>query len=184
MKTVLPTTDYAAYAASWEKVARAGQTQLNVDAWSGGRRYLSLAALSLTAREADQLRHMTGRFAALVDMAVDGILADPDWWSALAWPWPAIELARQEPPHPGGQASLYGRFDCLLDQRGDWQVIEFNADTPSGGREATGLEPAIAALYPHTRRLSPRLGLKLASTLQARISNHPRPVRLACRSPE
>ena len=47
--------------------------------------------------------------------AVDGILADPDWWSSLAWPWPAIELARQEPPHPGGLASLYGRFDYLLD---------------------------------------------------------------------
>ena len=80
-----------------------------MDTWAGGRRYLSLAALCLTRREAVQLRQVTGRFAGLLDRAVDGILDDSDWWSSLAWPWPAIELARQEPPHPGRLASLFGR---------------------------------------------------------------------------
>ena len=97
---------------------------------------------------------VTERFSGLLDLAVAGILDDPDWWSSLAWPWPAIELARQEPPHPGGRASLYGRFDCLLDPHGTWQVIEYNADTPSGGREAMGLEPGVARLNLALRRIS------------------------------
>ena len=112
---MLPPMVYGRYVAEWNRVANAGLRDLNLDAWAGGRRYLSLAAISLTAGEARQLRDVTTRFSKLLDQAVNGILEDPDWWSALAWPWPAIELARQEPPQP----SLYGRFDCLLDESGD-----------------------------------------------------------------
>jgi glutathionylspermidine synthase len=121
---------------------------------------------------------MTVRFSALLDRAVDGILNEPDWWSSLAWPWPAIELARQEPAHPGGRASLFGRFDCLLDADGTWRVIEYNADTPSGGREATGLEPALARLYAPRRGLSGRLPSLLINTLRERIQQHATPVGL------
>jgi glutathionylspermidine synthase len=147
VKSVVPTTDYADYTSAWNTVARAGLRELNIDAWAVGRRYLSLATICLGVMETVQLRDVTQRFSRLLDVAVDAILRDPDWWSALAWPWPAIELARREPPHPGGLATLFGRFDCLLDTRGCWQIIEYNADTPSGGREATGLEPAIARLH-------------------------------------
>lgn len=178
MRTVLPSTNYAAYVAAWEGVARAGYAELNVDAWAGGRRYLSLASVCLTAGEAAQLRDVTNCFAGLLDQAVDGILQDPDWWSSLAWPWPAIELARQEPVHPGRRAGLYGRFDCLLDEWGDWQVIEYNADTPSGGREASGLEPGVARLFPNLGRLTPGLRNQLLKTLHMRITQHPRPVQL------
>jgi glutathionylspermidine synthase len=178
VRTVLPPIEYAAYTAAWDRVAQAGLSELNLDTWAGGRRYLSLATISLTRNEARQLRNVTVQFAKLLDQAVDGILEDPDWWSSLAWPWPAIELARQEPPHPGRRASLYGRFDCLLDEHGDWRVIEYNADTPSGGREASGLEPAIAKLFPKVRRPSPGLRSHLVSAIKARIAQHPRPVRL------
>ena len=132
MRSVVQTTDYAAYVSAWDGVARAGLRHLNLDAWAAGRRYLSLTGVVLNAAEAAQLRNLTVHFSTLLDAAVDGILNDPDWWSSLAWPWPAIELARQEPAHPGGRASLYGRFDCLLDAAGTWQVVEYNADTPSG----------------------------------------------------
>jgi len=178
VRTVIPTTDYARYVDAWDGVARAGLAHLTLDAWAGGRRYLSLAALELTAAELGSLRHLTTRFAQLLDLAVDGILEDRDWWSALAWPWPAIELARQEPSHAGRRASLYGRFDCLLDERGVWRVIEYNADTPSGGREASGLEPAIARLLPQTRATSRGLSGRLVRTLKARIAQHAQPVRL------
>lgn len=177
MRTRIGTTDYAAYTAAWDGVARAGLPQLNLDAWAAGRRYLSLTSLLLSAAEAAQLKRLTVSFSKLLDTAVDGILADPDWWSSLAWPWPAIELARQEPPHPGGLASLYGRFDCLLDDGGTWQVVEYNADTPSGGREATGLEPSIARLY-SCAGLSGRLTSLLVNTLKERLKLHPKPVRL------
>jgi len=178
VRSAICSTDYAAYVAAWDGAARAGLRQLNLDTWAAGRRYLSLTSVVLSAAEAAQLKAMTPRFSKLLDAAVDGILADPDWWSSLAWPWPAIELAHQEPAHPGGLASLYGRFDCLLGEGGAWQVVEYNADTPSGGREATGLEPLAARMYPGMRGLSGRLARLLVSTLRARIEHHPRPVRL------
>jgi glutathionylspermidine synthase len=166
--------EYAGYIAAWNRVANAGLTDLNLDTWAGGRRYLSLAAISLTNDEARQLRYVTVQFSKLLDQAVNGILEDTDWWSSLAWPWPAIELARQERAQP----SLYGRFDCLLDEQGDWQIIEYNADTPSGGREASGLEPAIAKLFPGQRPLSPRLRGRLVTTICSRIAQHQRPIKL------
>ena len=178
MRTVLPRLEYARYCLEWDKATRAGYTAYNVDTWAGGRRYLSLVALALTRAEAAQLQGVTRQFSRLLNLAVDGILRDPEWWSALAWPWPAIELARQEPAHPGRAATLLGRFDCLLDQDGIWRVIEYNADTPSGGREADGLEPAVARLHPRLRRLRPRLRRELAATIINRIRQHPTPVQL------
>jgi glutathionylspermidine synthase len=178
VRALLPTTDYAAYTRAWDRVAAAGARHFNVDTWAAGRRYLSLTALALTPDEVAQLRALTNRFSTLFGRAVDGILADSDWWPSLAWPWPAIELARQEPAHPGGLASLFGRFDYLLDLSGNWQVIEYNADTPSGGREASGLEPAVARLFPSLRRIESRLADRLARALVNRIRQHARPVRL------
>jgi hypothetical protein len=113
LRTVLPPTDD--YVATWEHVARAGLRHLNVDAWASGRRYLSLASVCLTRDEARDLKRLTNALVPLLDRAVDGVLDDPDWWPSLAWPWPAIELARLEPRHPGGLASLYGRFDYGLE---------------------------------------------------------------------
>jgi glutathionylspermidine synthase len=168
---------YDAYDAAWQHVARAGYRQLNLDAWAGGRRYLSLATLELTHSELAQLRSIAVRFGRLLDVAVERILDDSDWWPSLAWPWPAIELARQEPVHPNSQSSLFGRFDCLLERNGLWQVIEYNADTPSGGREASGFEPPLARRH---QRAAPSAGLarRVATTLQRRIAQHPRPVEL------
>jgi glutathionylspermidine synthase len=178
VRTVVPTTDYAEYTRAWDRVARAGYRQFNVDTWASGRRYLSLTALALTRPEVSQLRALTTHFATLLGRAVEGILADPDWWPSLAWPWAAIELARQEAPHLGGQISLFGRFDYLLDPGGNWQMIEYNADTPSGGREASGLEPGVARLFPSLRRIETRLADRLARTLVERIRRNGRPVRL------
>jgi glutathionylspermidine synthase len=178
VRTVIPTEDYVEYTRAWERVASGGYRQYNVDTWASGRRYLSLTAVCLSRAEAEQLREVTRVFGPLMDRAVTGLLADSDWWAALAWPWAAIELARQEPPHPLSRASLFGRFDCLLDAAGTWQVIEYNADTPSGGREATGLEPGVARLFPELRRLYSRLAPRLAATVLERIRQHSRPVRL------
>jgi glutathionylspermidine synthase len=166
VRVVAPVAKYSDYVDIWDRVAKRGLSQWNVDTWAGGRRYLSLAAVVLTRSEAEQLRGVTKMSFSLLNRAVDGILADRDWWSALAWPWPAIELARQEPTHP----SLYGRFDVLLDANDRWQVIEYNADTPSGGREATGLEPAIARLYPPLQRTSVGLASRLVSAIESRIA--------------
>jgi glutathionylspermidine synthase len=171
VKSCVPTTEYARYTADWDRIASTGLEAWNLDVWAGGRRYLSLVALSLTASEAAQLREVTTRFGPLLDRAVDGILSDSDWWSGLAWPWAAIELAHQEPAHPGN-VSLFGRFDFLLNSAGNWQVVEYNADTPSGGREATGLEPAVAALHPSLLRITDGLAEVLTATLLERVRQH------------
>lgn len=171
MKSLVPEYDYADYISAWDRVRRCGLSELSIDSWSAGRRYLSLACVVVEPHEAAKLRDLAQQFCRLIDTAVDAILEDRDWWSTLAWPWPAIELARQEPPHPGARASLYGRFDFLLDNRGHWQLIEFNADTPSGGREATGLEPAIRReVYPHLGRLERvSVGSHLVDAIRTRL---------------
>ena len=176
MKVLLPSLEYCEYTTTWDRVATAGLEQLNLDAWAGGHRYLSLTAVCLTPGEAQQLHELTERFSRLIDVAVNGLLEDRDWWSELAWPVAAVELARQEPNHPHNMATLYGRFDCLLDQNGTWQIIEYNADTPSGGREATGLEPNIARRHNGTRRLTPRLARRLVATIHKRVTTYLRPV--------
>jgi glutathionylspermidine synthase len=178
VRAIVPSTDYVEYTRVWDRVARAGQSQFNVDTWASGRRYLSLTSVCLTAAEATQLATVTERLGPLMDRAVAGILDDPDWWPALAWPWAAIELARQEPPHPQNRVSLFGRFDYLLSAAGDWQVIEYNADTPSGGREASGLEPSLVQVFPGLLRMPADLAGCLVDTLLERIRAHPRPVQV------
>jgi glutathionylspermidine synthase len=170
----LPPTEYERYASAWDAIALDGLRELNLDAWAAGQRYLSLTAVCLSPSEAAELAHIAGAFAPLLDLAVQGILDDPDWWSALAWPHAALELARQEAPHPAGRVSLFGRLDCLLDAEGHWQVIEYNADTPSGAREACGLEPGVRRLYPGTRCLSTSLARQLVATLCARLPDQVR----------
>jgi glutathionylspermidine synthase len=177
VKTLRCYDSYDAYDAAWQEVARAGYQQLNLDAWAGGRRYLSLATLEVSSSELSQLHAIAVRFGRLLDLAVERILDDADWWPALAWPWPAIELARQEPVHPERRSTLFGRFDCLLERSGLWQVIEYNSDTPSGGREASGFEPSLARRH---QRAAPSAGLsrRLVAALLERIAHHPRPVKL------
>jgi glutathionylspermidine synthase len=179
VRTALPPLEYTTYDTQWQTVARAGMRHANLDVWAGGRRYLSLATLCLTPDQVQELREVTNGFGRLFSRAAAELLEDRAWWPSLAWPWPAIELARQEPAHPDGIVSLFGRFDFLLDEAGHWQVIEFNSDTPSGGREAAGLEPAIARLHHGALRpLSRGIDRRLVSAVQRRIAQHSRPVSL------
>src|SRR5919204_3499194 len=182
MRSICLTQDYDRYTAAWQRVAEAGVRHLALDTWAAGRRYLSLTALVLSAAEAAQLKRLSVQFGRLLDRATLAILQDPDWWPALDWPWPAIELARQEPVHPHGRATLFGRFDCLLDSSGTWQIIEYNADTPSGGREVAGLQPAIARAHSARRSGLTTVGhgiaRRLSRALTRRIAQHHRPVRL------
>jgi glutathionylspermidine synthase len=168
---------YARYDAAWLRVERAGRRSLALDTRWRGRRYPSLNALVLSPAEADSLAHLTRAFARLLPCAVDGLLDDPDWWPRLAWPRAAIELARQEPRPAHGTATHFGRFDWLLDTGTlphSWQLVECNADTPSGGREVSGLEPAIWRLHGGRvrgpRPLSRGLAGRLADVLVAEVN--------------
>jgi glutathionylspermidine synthase len=168
---------YLRYDAAWRQVERAGRPSLALDTRWRGRRYPSLNALILSPEEAESLARLTRAFARLLPCAVDGLLADPEWWPRLAWPRAAIELARQEPRPSHGAATHFGRFDWLLDTTStlpSWQLVECNADTPSGGREVSGLEPAMLRLHGGRTRgprpLSRGLARRLASVLVTEVN--------------
>lgn len=167
---------YSAYDQRWQRVARAGLRSLALDTRLHGWRYLSLNALVLTPSEAAQLAELTPLFGRLLTRATHRLLEDPAWWADLSWPRPAIELARQEPAWPGLPVTPYGRFDWLMSASGRWQLAEFNADTPSGGRETCGLEPPVRTLYAHhgLRRASGRLAPRLVRALRRRIAAYQR----------
>ncbi len=165
---------YSEYDTAWMRAAQAGTEHVVLDVRAHGWRYLSLNLLLLSPSEARSLAALTVRFGRLLDLATAGVLSDRAWWSELAWPWPAVELARQEPSHPGGRATLYGRFDWLLDEQGQWQLVEYNADTPSGGREVSGLEASVLRFHrrraPYPVSLSRRLPTVLANAIVGRVA--------------
>lgn len=163
---------YERYVGSWERVVEAARERVMVDAAPQGWRYVSLGSVVLAPEEARALRRLSERIAPLLDRAARGIAEDRAWWPLLAWPRPAIELARQEvAAATDGPLSLYGRLDWLRADDGTWQLAEFNADTPSGGREAAGLEPAVARLY-EARFRAPSIGLEdlLAAAIGRRLT--------------
>ena len=175
MRTLAAATQawgFDGYDARWEEATRDGFGSIAFDTRLQGWRYLSLNALLLPAPEAARLARLTEWFGRLVDWAVPRLLEDPDWWSVLAWPRPAIELARQEPDYDGA-ASVYGRFDWLLDREGQWQLVEYNSDTPSGSREVCGLEPAVLRLHREAvslERLEPSFQKRVENALRARMA--------------
>jgi glutathionylspermidine synthase len=67
----------------------------------------------------------------------------------LGFPWAVAELLAAEEP----RTPLVGRFDCLQDRDGRWWFLEYNADTPSGLREAAVGDPTVRELLPEARDL-------------------------------
>lgn len=137
-----------------------------VDSYAFGEPYLSLNALVLTPSEAAELARLTGLFAGVFAKAAAAIAQDASLTQQMGFPWPAVELLQDEPPQP----VLLGRFDFGLDQRGRWQLFEFNSDTPSGIREAEGAERLIhQSIGRATRRLTRGLGRRLAAAVERRL---------------
>jgi glutathionylspermidine synthase len=76
--------------------------------------------------------------------------------------------------------SPVGRFDFLLDEAGEWRLLEYNSDTPSGLRETIVAERLLWRGLAERRRYR-RLGAGLAGRLRAAfrrlLAAAPRPVR-------
>ena len=125
-----------------------------------GEPYLALNAVVLDRAEDAALRRLTTVFASAFDSAGRALRGDVAGLVDLGFPWPAAELLAAEPP----RQPLVGRFDFALDGDGRWQVLEFNADTPSGVRETVvgdrlvrELAPGAADLDEPSSLLAPRL---------------------------
>ena len=119
------------------------------DVWLFGEPYPALNAVMLTPAEHAQLVRLTTTFGRVFEKAIAALASDADALLRLGFPWLAIELLRQEPEH---STLRLGRFDFLLDRGGQWQLLEYNADTPSGVRETVKVESLIA------RHLAPHVG--------------------------
>jgi glutathionylspermidine synthase len=121
-----------------------------------GEPYLALNAIVLDARAAAQLRLLTETFSAAFDYAVSKLRLDPSGLVAMGFPWVAAELLAAEPL----ETPLIGRFDFVCDEHDHWWLLEFNADTPSGVREAIVVDEIAHRLLPSARGLiRPSAGL-------------------------
>lgn len=123
-----------------------------------GSPYLALNALVLTREDRLILQRLTEEFAVLLHEAATSVAADVPTLVELGFPWAAAELLAAETP----RMPLVGRFDFMQDADGRWWLLEFNADTPSGVREAVVIDEMvhsdIARDYARpTKRLAPLL---------------------------
>src|SRR3954467_2412361 len=80
----------------------------------------------------------------------------------------------------GPLLSPLGRFDFLRDVAGEWRLLEYNSDTPSGVRETAGAERLIYRALGQQGRHA-RLGAGLARCTRRAFARllaaAPRPVR-------
>src|SRR5579871_368466 len=116
-----------------EFIRRAQCEALLADHLVQGEPYLSRNALVLSQRDASQLKDLTACFGRAFAHAARALARDAATVESLGFPWAAAELMCAE----GVRTPLVGRFDFVQEASGHWWLLEFNADTPSGIREAT-----------------------------------------------
>lgn len=114
-----------------------------------GEPYLALNALVLGAADRRLLERLTAVFSRVFHAVGRRVAADVPATMALGFPWAAAELLAREAP----RLPLVGRFDFVQDTAGHWWLLELNADTPSGVREAIVCDRLVHELLPEARGL-------------------------------
>ena len=125
-------------------VRRAEVEGMLVDHLVVGQPYLALNGIVLDAGEAALLDRLTEVFAGALQRAARELAGDVPALVELGFPWVAAELLAAEPR----ALPLVGRFDFVRDGEGRWWLLEFNADTPSGIREAIVADELVRRLLP------------------------------------
>lgn len=143
-------------------VRRAQVDGLLADHLYAGEPYLALNAVVLERSEADLLARLTEVFSTAFDRAGRQLAHDVAAVQELGFPWAAAELLGAELP----RVPVVGRFDFVRDQDGHWWLLEFNADTPSGIREAIVADRVAYELLPEARGLG-RPNQELAAAVVA-----------------
>jgi glutathionylspermidine synthase len=137
-------------------VQRAQLDGLLADHLAHGEPYLALSPLVLDAESDSTLRRLTNVFARIFDWAARSLAADVPTLEAMGFPWVAAELLQAEIP----RTPIIGRFDFVRDGADHWWLLEYNADTPSGVREAIAGEAIARDLLPAAHDLlRPSAGL-------------------------
>ncbi len=114
-----------------------------------GEPYLALNAVVMEPAESARLARLTETFARAFDRAARRLATNVSLLQEMGFPWVAAELLAAEQP----RTPIVGRFDWVMDRDGRWWLLEFNADTPSGLREAVVVDRLVHDLLPEARRL-------------------------------
>ena len=97
-----------------------------------GEPYLALNAVVITREESELLGYLATTFSSVFYKAGQALHRDTAQLIEMGFPWLAAELLANETPH----IPIVGRFDFVCDREHHWWLLEQNADTPSGVREA------------------------------------------------
>jgi len=130
-------------------VQRAQLTGWLTDHLVRGEPYLALNAVVLDSDENKLLAELSEAFVRIFDRAAYTLMKNVPRLVELGFPWPAAELLSAELP----RLPILGRFDFVQDPTGHWWLLEYNADTPSGLREAVAAEHCLLHLLPEARGL-------------------------------
>jgi glutathionylspermidine synthase len=130
-------------------IRRAELRGLLADHLYEGEPYLALNAIVLSENDRRLLAGLSDTFASTFHKAAEIVARDVPGLVRMGFPWAAAELLAAEPP----RMPVLGRFDFVQDQRGAWWLLEYNADTPSGVREAIVADALVAELLPQARSL-------------------------------
>ncbi|HZR99304.1 MAG TPA: glutathionylspermidine synthase family protein [Chloroflexota bacterium] len=175
----LAAADPAAFGARWTSyLHEAALRYFLYDNTVAGERYLALNALVVEPATLAQLVAATETLGRVFARATRAVQHDRPTLERLGFPWAVAEMLLHEPQAP--LLSPLGRFDFLLDEAGEWRLLEYNSDTPSGVRETIGAERLIyRALAQRGRHV--RLGAWLAARTRRAFARllaaAPRPVR-------
>lgn len=134
-----------------------------------GRPYVSFNGLVLTQFERNIICNLTEAFNVIMTKAMAAISEEtPETLRALGWPAHLDHPLRDEPLNR--TLTPLGRFDFVQDTAGNWHLLEFNSDTPSGAQEITLVEerqwPYLKNLLPgKLARLNPQISDTMAQAL-------------------
>ena len=137
-----------------------------------GEPYPALNALLLSSDDFGHLRELTATFATLFQRAATRLASDVPALIGFGFPWVAAELLAAEPP----RVPIVGRFDFVRDVEGRWWLLEFNADTPSGIREAIAIDRLAYELAPgadRARRANDDLAARLGRAFRDKLKDVP-----------
>src|SRR5262245_8808973 len=169
----------ARYYARWTAYLREAALRYYLyDNTVGGERYLALNALVLDPATLERLMAATEALGRVFLRATRAVQQDRALLEQLGFPWAVAEMLVHEPRAP--YLSPLGRFDFLLDTTGEWRLLEYNSDTPSGVRETIGAERLVYAALARGRgyaRLGARLATRIRQTFARLLATAPRPVR-------
>lgn len=134
-----------------------------------GRPYVSFNGLVLTESERQTIQNLTEAFNTIMSKALAAIVEEsPETLRALGWPAHLDHALRYEPLNR--TLTPLGRFDFVKDTQGEWHLLEFNSDTPSGAQEITLVEERQWSYLKNLRpgkiaRLNPQIANTMAQAL-------------------